>query len=176
MTFLLCPTGTGISQPGLCLPTVRLLETPDSGVQSGVAMAVATFSNGDNPADVRNINLRELRDGGVLAALLPLLTARSPLVQVQAAAAITALTSVPTTASGRGVVSGAGSSTADSAEAAAAAADENTLVQNYLLTLGVTPSLLQLLRPPHVGDAVLTNNVVGSLLNLSHFPNGNCDS
>ena len=47
-----------------------------------------------------------------------------------------------------------------------------TLALNHLLTLGVVPSLLQLLRPPHVEDAVLTNNVVGSLLNISHYPNG----
>ena len=153
---------------------MRLLETLDPGVQSGVAMAVAIFSDGAIPSNVRSVNLRQLREGGVLAALLPLLTARSPMVQVQAAAAITALTSIPTTASGRGA--GADDdqpSTLGAAEAAAA--EENALVQNYLLTLGVTPSLLQLLRPPHVEDAVLTNNVVGSLLNLSHFPNGNWD-
>ena len=148
---------------------MRLLETLDPGVQSGVAMAVAIFSDGAIPSNVRSVNLRQLREGGVLAALLPLLTARSPMVQVQAAAAITALTSIPTTASGRG----AGAD--DDQPSTRDAAEENALVQNYLLTLGVTPSLLQLLRPPHVEDAVLTNNVVGSLLNLSHFPNGNWD-
>ena len=110
-------------------------------------------------------------------ALLPLLTSRSLSVLIQASGAVTALTSTAVTAltstavdtSGIELLSGGSDSNVD---VGSAASSESYLSINHLLTLGVVPSLLQLLRPPFVDDAVLTNNVVGSMLNISHLSNG----
>ena len=152
--------GSGISNPDLCHSIIRLLETLDFGVQGSAALSVTTFAERANPDLVRSANLRHLREGGVIAALLPLLASRSISVQGRAAGAITALTSVqPSNSPGED-------------EGPVEAISETSVVQNHLLTLGLVPSLLPLLRPPYVEDAILTNNVIGSLLNLSHFVNG----
>lgn len=150
---LMLVKGKGISNPDLCIPIIRLLESLDFGIQGSAALSVSTFADRANSDPVRSANLRHLREGGVIAALLPLLASRSISVQGRATGAITALTSVPD-------------------EKLVEVDSEMAVVQNHLLTLGLVPSLLPLLRPPYIEDAILTNNVVGSLLNLSHFPNG----
>ena len=168
-------------------PVNRLVGSSDYHVQGGAALAIATFaspsyssSSSVNPT-AREVNLRQLREGGVFAALLPLLTSRSIAVQSHAAGAVTALTSLPSTSAGlsasvvpatTSVESTAAFASTTTATTTTTTTSELTLALNHLLTLGLVPSLLELLRPPHVDDAALTNNVVGSLLNVSHFANG----
>ena len=148
---------------------VRLLGCSEPKAQSGAALTISTLAGIGNvqvtSGSTRFDSHREMVEGGIVAALLPLLASRSIAVQTHVTGAITALTSSSSAYVGESSAISTTSRSSTSLEA-------TSNVHNHLLTLGAVPSLLQLLRPPHLEDAVLTNNVVGSLLNFSHYQCG----